>query len=87
MGQVLHGSATTTEAVRRAIQNSQENLRALARHCRINHAVAGAARLPLEEVAQCPLSFRMTVSTAWIRSSEGNGLLRYATQPASKAAL
>ncbi len=31
MGQVLHGSATTTEAVRRAIQNSQESLRALSR--------------------------------------------------------
>lgn len=31
MGQVLHGSATTTEAVRRAIQNSQESVRALAR--------------------------------------------------------
>jgi transposase len=29
MGQVLHGSATTTEAIRRAIQNSQESLRAL----------------------------------------------------------
>ena len=29
MGQVLHGSATTTEAVRRAIQNSEESLRAL----------------------------------------------------------
>ena len=27
MGQVLHGSATTTAAVRRAIQNSQEILR------------------------------------------------------------
>ena len=31
MGQVLHGSATTTEAVRRAIQHSQASLRALAR--------------------------------------------------------
>jgi hypothetical protein len=31
MGQVLHGSATTTEAVRRAIQNSQESLRALSK--------------------------------------------------------
>src|ERR1700722_20896645 len=30
MGQVLHGSATTTE-IRRAIQHSQESLRALAR--------------------------------------------------------
>jgi transposase len=31
MGQVLHGCATTTEAVRRAIQHSQESLRALAK--------------------------------------------------------
>ena len=30
MGQVLHGSATTTEAVRRAIQRNQESVRALA---------------------------------------------------------
>ena len=32
MGQVLHGSATTTAAVRRAIQHSQESLRALAKY-------------------------------------------------------
>ena len=31
MGQVLHGSATTTEAVRRAIQHSQGSLRGLAK--------------------------------------------------------
>lgn len=31
MGQLLHGSATTTTAVRRAIQDSQESVRALAR--------------------------------------------------------
>ena len=36
MGQVLHGSATTTEAVRRAIQNSQASLRALAKRHGIN---------------------------------------------------
>ena len=36
MGQVLHGSATTTEAVRRAIQHSQESLRALAKRYGIN---------------------------------------------------
>ena len=36
MGQVLHGSATTTEAVRRAIQYSQASLRALARRYGIN---------------------------------------------------
>ena len=36
MGQVLHSSATTTEAVRRAIQGSQESLRALAKRYGIN---------------------------------------------------
>ena len=36
MGQVLHRSATTTEAVRRAIQHSQESMRALARRHGVN---------------------------------------------------
>ena len=36
MGQVLHGCATTTEAIRRAIQNSQESLRSLSRRYGIN---------------------------------------------------
>ena len=36
MGQILHGSATTTEAIRRAIQNSQESLRALSKRYGIN---------------------------------------------------
>ena len=36
MGQVLHGGATTTKAVRRTIQHSQESLRALARRHGIN---------------------------------------------------
>ena len=36
MGQVLHGSARTTEAVRRAIQHSQESLRALAQRHGVN---------------------------------------------------
>jgi hypothetical protein len=36
MGQVLHASATTTEAVRRAIQHSQESLRALAKRYGVN---------------------------------------------------
>lgn len=36
MGQVLHGSATTTEAIRRAIQHSKESLRALSRRYGIN---------------------------------------------------
>src|SRR5882757_7528698 len=36
MGQILHRSATTTEAVRRAIQHSQESLRSLSRRHGIN---------------------------------------------------
>jgi hypothetical protein len=36
MGQVLHGCATTTETIRRAIQNSQESLRALSKRYGIN---------------------------------------------------
>jgi transposase InsO family protein len=36
MGQVLHGSARTTAAIRRAIQHSQESLRALAKRYGIN---------------------------------------------------
>ena len=48
MGQVLHGSATTTEAVRRAIQNSQESLRALSKRYGINPKTvrSGASDLP-----------------------------------------
>src|ERR1700692_61307 len=36
MGQVLHSCATTTEAIRRTIQNSQESLRALSKRYGIN---------------------------------------------------
>src|SRR5436305_6434194 len=36
MGQVLHGSATTTEAIRRTIQHSQQSLRTLAKRYGIN---------------------------------------------------
>ena len=36
MGQILHGCATTTEAIRRAIQHSQESLRALSKRYGIN---------------------------------------------------
>ena len=36
MGQVLHGSARTTAAIRRAIQHSQESLRSLAKRHGIN---------------------------------------------------
>ena len=40
MGQVLHGCATTTEAIRRAIQHSQASLRQLARRYGIDPKTA-----------------------------------------------
>ena len=40
MGQVLHGSATTTEAVRRAMQLRQESVRALARRFGVSPTTA-----------------------------------------------
>ncbi len=36
MGQILHGCATTTAALRRAIQHSQESLKQMASHYHIN---------------------------------------------------
>ena len=36
MGQLLHGSARTTEVVRRAIQNSQESIAKLAKRYNLN---------------------------------------------------
>ena len=36
MGQVLHGCATTTAAIRRAIHHSEESLRTLAKRYGIN---------------------------------------------------
>ena len=36
MGQVLHGSARTTESIRRAIQHSEASLRALSKRYGIN---------------------------------------------------
>ena len=47
MGQVLHRSATTTEAIRRAIKHSQESLRALAKRFGINQKTAASGRVGL----------------------------------------
>lgn len=44
MGQILHGSATTTEAIRRATQNSQASLRVLAKRYGINQKTVATWR-------------------------------------------
>ena len=62
MGQVLHGSATTTEAVRRAIQNSQESLRALAKRYGINQKTVAKWK-KRETVADLPTGPKEAKST------------------------
>src|SRR5580693_4735922 len=63
MGQVLHGSATTTEAVRRAIQHSQESLRALARRYGINQKTVAKwkRRTSVADIPTGPKDARSTV--------------------------
>ena len=63
MGQVLHGSATTTEAVRRAIQHSQESLRALAKRYGINQKTVAKwkRRTSVTDLPTGPKDVRSTV--------------------------
>src|SRR3984957_20460619 len=63
MGQVLHGSATTTEAVRRAIQHSQESLRALAKRYGVNPKTIAKwkARTSVSDLPTGPKAPRSTV--------------------------
>ena len=63
MAQVLHGSATTTEAVRRAIQHSQESLRALAKRYGINQKTVAKwkRRTSVTDVPTGPKDVRSTV--------------------------
>src|SRR5204862_2100444 len=65
MGQVLHGSATTTEAVRRAIQHSQESLRRLAQRYGINQKTVAKwkARSSVSDLRTGPKEPRSTVLT------------------------
>lgn len=62
MGQVLHGSARTTEAIRRAIQNSQESLRFLSRRHGINQKTVAKWR-KRSSVADLPTGPKRPKST------------------------
>src|ERR1700727_483275 len=66
MSQVLHGSATTTEAVRRAIQHSQASLRALAKRYGINQKTVAKwkGRTSVADVPTGPKEPRSTVLSA-----------------------
>lgn len=62
MGQLLHGSATTTEAVRRAIQRSEESVRALARRYGISPTTVQKWR-KRSHVADAPMGPKQAHST------------------------
>src|SRR4051795_8373744 len=62
MGQVLHGSATTTEAIRRAIQHSQESLRQLAKRYGINQKTVAKWK-KRTSVADVPTGPKTSTST------------------------
>jgi hypothetical protein len=66
MGQVLHGSATTTEAIRRTIQGSQESLRTLAKRYGINQKTVAKwkRRSLVSDVPTGPKQARSTVLSA-----------------------
>jgi len=63
MVQVLHGSASTTQALRRAIQHSQASIRALARRHGINPktVVKWNRRSSTNDAAMGPKTSRSTV--------------------------
>ncbi|GEO17908.1 transposase [Microvirga aerophila] len=65
MGQLLHGSATTIEAVRRAIQVGQESVRALARRYGISPTTVQKwrKRASLRDAPMGPKQIRSTVLT------------------------
>ena len=65
MGQILHGSATTTEAVRRAIQRSEESVRALARRHGISPTTVQKwrKRTNLSDARMGPKAIHSTVLT------------------------
>src|SRR6516225_3347611 len=72
MGQILHGCATTTEAVRRAIQNSQESLRGLAKRYGINQKTVAKWK-QRETVADLPTGPKRATST--VLSSEEEAII------------
>jgi len=65
MGQILHRSARTTEAVRRAIQNSQESIRAIAGRYSINPKTVAKwkKRTAVSDLRTGPREIKSTVLT------------------------
>ena len=69
MGQVLHGSATTTEAVRRAIQLRQESVRALTKRYGVSPTTVQKWR-KRSTTADAPMGPKEPRSTVLTREEE-----------------
>ena len=69
MGQILHGSATTTEAIRRAMQNSEESLRVLSARYGINQKTVAKWR-KRTSVPDLPTGPKDAASTVLTRDEE-----------------
>ena len=69
MGQILHGCARTTEAVRRAIQNSQESLKIMATRYGINPKTVGKWK-KLDTVKDSPMGPKEPSSTTLSQDEE-----------------
>jgi transposase-like protein len=85
MGQVLHGCVRTTEAIRRAIQHSQESLRALARRHSVNPKTVAKWRARQDVADHCtgPAEPRSTTLSAeeevWSSASAAKPSCRWTT--------
>lgn len=69
MGQILHGSARTTEAVRRAIQHSQEGLKVLAVRYGISEKTVAKWR-KRDFVHDAPMGPKEPASTVLMKEEE-----------------
>jgi hypothetical protein len=74
MGQILHGSATTIKAVRRAIQHSQESLRTRAKRYGINQKTVAKWK-KRTSVTDLPTGAKEPVIiTGWLRTRQSPGV-------------
>jgi hypothetical protein len=82
MGQVLHGSARTTAAVRRAIQHSQESMNKLAKRYALNPKTAAKWR-KRTSVHDAPMGPKLPCSTAltWEQGAIGVAFHRHTLLP------
>ena len=87
MGQILHRSATTTEAIRRAIQHSQESLRTLSRRHGISRLPEVEGDKPRKKKFDIyPIGF-FHIDLAEVRTAEGKLYLFVAIDRTSKFAV